>query len=95
MLNSFFSLFKVRFEVFKYKSKFNSAKQKVMTKHISANYLISSGNPGIVLQQFFDNVCITSPSSPRQARHVMLRCHGNSSSSNNNINDVPGIYTKL
>ena len=50
-------------------------------------HLISSSNLGIMINQFSDNVRVTSASSPRQARHVMLHRHGNSSSSNNNNMD--------
>ena len=44
-------------------------------------HLVSSGDLGVVTHQISDDLGMTSTGRPRQARHVMLRRHGNSSSS--------------
>jgi len=44
-------------------------------------HLVSSGDLGVVTHQISDDLGMTSTGGPRQARHVMLRRHGNSSSS--------------
>jgi len=35
-------------------------------------HLVGRGDLGVVVNKLFDNVSVTSASSPRQARHVML-----------------------
>jgi len=36
-------------------------------------HLVGRGDLGVVVNKLFDNVCVTSASRPRQARHVMLQ----------------------